>query len=258
MPMLPDDPTILIVDPLPLRTLGLISVLDRLSEGKKCRVASLTPEEAERFIASDAPCSMIIYNVGGGSLADQRHARRIKSLRGHAAGTPLVIFSDSDTREEVVSAYTFGAQGFLYAGTKPQLALQALSFIFKGGSYFPTAMPAKHRRPGQADAATAVSAQPLDWSTHEVARGENGIAASAAANELTERQQSVLELLGHGESNKAIARHLGIREGTVKVHVRQIMRKMGAANRTQVALACANVDGSAGEALTDSRDVKAK
>lgn len=257
MPVSPDDSTILIVDPLPLRTLGLISVLDRLSEGKKFRIASLAPDDAEHFIASEATCSMIIYNVGGGSLADHRHARRIKSLRGHAAGTPLVIFSDSDTREEVISAYTAGAQGFLYAGTNPHLALQALSFIFKGGSYFPAAVRAKHRRPGQGDAATAESARPLEWIGHDVARGEYGIAASAAAHELTERQKSVLELLGHGESNKAIARHLGIREGTVKVHVRQIMRKMGAANRTQVALARAN-DGTAGEALTESRDVKAK
>ena len=154
MSVSPDNLTILIVDPLPLRTLGLVSVLDRLTEGKKFRVASLAPEDAERFIASETPCSMIIYNIGGGSLADHKHARRIKSLRGHAAGTPLVIFSDSDTREEVVSAYTAGAQGFLYAGTDPHLALQALSFIFKGGSYFPAAVAAKHRRPGQADAAT--------------------------------------------------------------------------------------------------------
>jgi DNA-binding NarL/FixJ family response regulator len=252
--MSPDDSTILIVDPLPLRTLGLVTVLDRLSEGRRLRVASLSPEEAERFIASSGHCSMIIYNVGGGSLSDHRHAKRIKSLRGHAAGTPLVIFSDSDTREEVVSAYTFGAQGFLFAGTNPQLALQALSFIFKGGSYFPAAAPTKQRRPGQTDAPAVEPAAPLEWSTHEAAAGEQDIAT--APNELTERQKSVLELLGHGESNKAIARHLGIREGTVKVHVRQIMRKMGAANRTQVAIARAN--GGAGEAPMDGRGVKGK
>jgi DNA-binding NarL/FixJ family response regulator len=57
---------------------------------------------------------------------------------------------------------------------------------------------------------------------------------------LTERQKSVLERLGRGDSNKAIARLLGIREGTVKVHVRQIMRKLGVTNRTQVAIACAS------------------
>jgi DNA-binding NarL/FixJ family response regulator len=241
-----DDSTIVIVDALPLRTLGLASVLDRLSETRRFRVAGLMPEDAERFIHSDGHCSMIIYNVGGGSLADHRHARRIKSLRGRAGSTPLVVLSDSDRREEVVSAHTFGARGFLYAGTSPELALQALSFIFNGGSYFPPVVPAKHRRYAQADAATTEGVSPLEPKA-EAAEHRR----TAAASELTERQKAVLEHLGHGESNKAIARQLGIREGTVKVHVRQIMRKMGVANRTQVAVARAN-----GETSPDGRGLK--
>ena len=73
---------------------------------------------------------------------------------------------------------------------------------------------------------------------------------------LTERQTSVLERLSHGDSNKAIARLLGIREGTVKVHVRQIMRKLGVVNRTQVAIACAS--GAGAEMRADNRDIKGK
>jgi DNA-binding CsgD family transcriptional regulator len=53
---------------------------------------------------------------------------------------------------------------------------------------------------------------------------------------LTTRQQQVLELLRRGESNKLIGRQLNLRESTVKVHLRQIMRKLGVANRTQAAL----------------------
>jgi DNA-binding CsgD family transcriptional regulator len=55
----------------------------------------------------------------------------------------------------------------------------------------------------------------------------------------TARQKAVLELLRRGDTNKGIARRLGMREGTVKVHVRQIMRKFGVTNRTQVAVVCA-------------------
>jgi DNA-binding NarL/FixJ family response regulator len=50
------------------------------------------------------------------------------------------------------------------------------------------------------------------------------------------RQQEVLSFLRRGISNKLIARELNMTEATVKVHVRQIMRKLGAANRTQVAV----------------------
>ena len=253
MPQSPDDSTIVIVDPLPLRAVGLITVLDRLTEAKRSRVASLTPDEAERFIESDSHCSMIIYNVGGASVADHRHARRIKSLRARAGSTPLVILSDSDSRKEVVAAFTAGAQGYLYAGTNPQLALQALSFISKGGSYFPPNGQARHRRSGKVDPPITEGVHPLGSSVPAVDEGERRVAreantaanigANPPANGLTERQKAVLELLGRGESNKAIARRLNIREGTVKVHVRHIMRRMGAANRTQVAIAASRGNG---------------
>jgi DNA-binding NarL/FixJ family response regulator len=247
MPESPDDSTIVIVDPLPLRTVGLMTVLDRLTEANRFRVASMTLDEAELFVESDSHCSMIIYNVGGASLDDHRHARRIKSLRARAGSTPLVILSDSNSRKEVVAAFTAGAQGYLYAGTNPQLALQALSFIFRGGSYFPPNGQRRHPRSGKVDSPTTEAVHPLGWRVPAVDKGEcrvapeaNTIGENPAANGLTERQKAVLKQLARGESNKEIARRLNIHEGTVKVHVRQIMRRMGAANRTQVALAASS------------------
>jgi RNA polymerase sigma factor (sigma-70 family) len=56
---------------------------------------------------------------------------------------------------------------------------------------------------------------------------------------LTDRQRDVFQLLLAGHSNKEIARSLGVLEGTVKVHVRAIMQKLGVKNRTQVAVAAA-------------------
>lgn len=53
-----------------------------------------------------------------------------------------------------------------------------------------------------------------------------------AANGLTAREQEVLQGLGAGLSNKAIARRLGIADGTVKTHVKAILRALGAPNRT--------------------------
>ena len=56
------------------------------------------------------------------------------------------------------------------------------------------------------------------------------------ANEvLSDREKQVLRLAAQGLANKQIARRLGISESTVKVHVRNIMHKMGATNRTQAA-----------------------
>jgi DNA-binding NarL/FixJ family response regulator len=53
---------------------------------------------------------------------------------------------------------------------------------------------------------------------------------------LTARERQVLERLQLGASNKLIGRQLNLRESTVKVHIRRILRKLGAVNRTQAAL----------------------
>ena len=102
------------------------------------------------------------------------------------------------------------------------------------------------------------SRSPVACTTLDISDGvvESTADTGTANINLTERQKSVLERLGRGDSNKAIARVLGIREGTVKVHVRQIMRKLGVTNRTQVAIACTN--GAAAEMRVDDRSIKGK
>jgi DNA-binding CsgD family transcriptional regulator len=60
--------------------------------------------------------------------------------------------------------------------------------------------------------------------------------------ELTERQQQVLALLLQGKPNKVISRELGLAQGTVKIHVTAILKKLKVANRTQAALAASRLD----------------
>jgi DNA-binding NarL/FixJ family response regulator len=64
------------------------------------------------------------------------------------------------------------------------------------------------------------------------------VVQTASRNEvgLTARERQVLERLQLGSPNKLIARQLNLRESTVKVHIRRILRKLGAVNRTQAAL----------------------
>lgn len=53
---------------------------------------------------------------------------------------------------------------------------------------------------------------------------------------LSERESDIIRCLVHGKTNKLIARHLGITESTVKVHLKTILRKLRVSNRTQAAL----------------------
>jgi DNA-binding NarL/FixJ family response regulator len=233
------EPGILIVDTLPLRSLGLSSILGRLSSSavpSKFRLTIHTADQAEQWI--DSNCKMLIYNAGGGSIADSDNMQRIKVLRALAPDVPLVIFSERESREEIISALNVGAQGVVYAGTSADLAVQAFSFILNGGSYFGSATQPKR--------APAAQRHPVADCNPNAPCGMGGVSggdledAGPINRSLTAKQKAVLELLSRGDSNKAIARRLGVREGTVKVHVRQILRKFGLTNRTQVAVVCAS------------------
>jgi DNA-binding NarL/FixJ family response regulator len=238
----PDESfTVLSIDAEVLRSLGLVSVLDRLSGGKKLSLPSLAQAKAKRGPGADGYHSLVIYDIGGASVADPKHQKRIKALRLSTAEGPLVILSDHDSRDEIIGALNLGAQGFLCAGIDVQLALQALAFISKGGSYFPALQPERHpTQPHEATDGTSPSAVVLDGN----GAMQDAVGAGSTLTSLTERQRTVLERVSRGDSNKIIARGLGIKEGTVKFHVRQLMRKLGVANRTQIAIACATGTGA--------------
>ena len=61
-----------------------------------------------------------------------------------------------------------------------------------------------------------------------------------AGGKLTSRQREIMVMLGEGKSNKEIAREAKVLEGTVKLHVRGILRKLGVKNRTEAVLAAAH------------------
>jgi two-component system nitrate/nitrite response regulator NarL len=69
-----------------------------------------------------------------------------------------------------------------------------------------------------------------------VSMSDTGSAAAAPANKLSNREMQILRYLTHGASNKHIARELGLTEATIKVHIKAILRKVKAANRTQAAM----------------------
>jgi DNA-binding NarL/FixJ family response regulator len=238
----PNEPVVLIIDALPVRSLGFISILNRLDHlavPTKAPVTLHTPDEAGPWLDPDATCEMLIYVAGGASNADRDNLERIKTLRALAPDVPLMIVSDSESREEIISALNVGAQGSLYIGMNAELALQAFSFMLKGGSYFSSAIRPKQTDPTQMR--PAIDCIPTPSCVMGGGNGAKKDLEDAARNHsLTARQRAVLELLRRGDTNKAIARRLGMREGTVKVHVRQIMRKFGVTNRTQLAVVCTN------------------
>jgi two-component system, NarL family, nitrate/nitrite response regulator NarL len=237
-----NEPVVLIIDALPVRSLGFIGILNRfdhLAVPTKAPVTLHTPDEAGPWLDPDATCEMLIYIAGGASNADRDNLERIKALRALAPDVPLMILSDSGTREEIISTLKVSAQGFLYVGANAELAAHVFSFILNGG-HFPSAILPEQTGPSQRY--PAIDGIPISPCVMGGGSGAEKDSEDAGPRNrsLTARQKAVLELLRRGDTNKAIARRLGMREGTVNVHVRQIMRKFGVTNRTQIAVVCAN------------------
>jgi DNA-binding NarL/FixJ family response regulator len=137
----PNEHVVLISEALPLRSLGLISILNRLDDltnPPKGSVNLHTSDEAEPGIDADANYQMLIYIAGGASDADRDNLEPIKALRALAPDVPLMILSDSETRKGIISTLNVASQGFLCVGANAELALHVFSFILNRGSHFPS------------------------------------------------------------------------------------------------------------------------
>jgi len=209
-------PAVVVVDDRNLRRAALVAFLTpwASSVGGALEAAGAIGDVAPSILSS---ARLVIVNVGGARLADAQVREELTAIRDAAADVGLAIISDSARIEDMVAGFQIGADGYVPTSTEPRIALQALGFVAAGGQFFPpTALVA---------ASTSRGAE----------RAEGG-----RSDALTARQREVLKLLREGKPNKVIARELDMQEATVKVHVRQIMRKLGVSNRTQAALACAS------------------
>lgn len=148
--------------------------------------------------------------------SEEDSTKAITLIRNSFRNTPLIVLSDAEDADQfkaICSALKQGAQGFIPTRTMgiPMIAA-AIHFVNAGGTFAPLDL--------------LLSSQPEP--VHE-------LPATEPNGRLTSRQVMVLGHLQQGKANKIIAHELGMSESTVKVHVRNIMRKMGATNRTQAA-----------------------
>lgn len=212
---------VVLLDTQALRRAGLASILREWAASKQVEIIPATPAEVASA-ARESSTALAVLNLGGLSLTEETASGWLALLVRTLPDTPIAIVSDISDPDEIVAAFAAGARGFVPTTTEPEVALQAFSFIIRGGSYFPP----QALLDGRARAGRGVAG------LYFPRRGRRQL----GADRLTARQAEVLEHLQAGRSNKMIARFMGTCESTVKVHVRHLMKKLGTANRTQAAL----------------------
>jgi two-component system nitrate/nitrite response regulator NarL len=140
----------------------------------------------------------------------------LQKLREQDSSIPVVMLTTSNDEADLIKSLRSGAQGYLLKDMEPDELVGALRDIENGKN---------------------VVAQDLTDALARMVQGEANVADEEGPfSELTPREMEILCLLAEGQSNKLIARNLGISDGTVKLHVKAILRKLGIHSRVEAAV----------------------
>jgi two-component system nitrate/nitrite response regulator NarL len=140
----------------------------------------------------------------------------LRQLRLKGFRNPVVMLTTSSDERDLVESLRSGAQGYLLKDMEPDQLVAALRDIVAGKT---------------------VVAPDLAPVLARVVQGDSIVPAEEDLfARLTPRENEILALLAEGQSNKVIARNLGISDGTVKLHVKSILRKLGVHSRVEAAV----------------------
>lgn len=214
------------------RGLDRLDVVDARNLARECFVRTLSmshPRLAIRGYRSAAewietsgqeprPLA-VLYNVGSGLPSEPAFATELGRLVAAAAPTPVIVIGETEDLQEMIAALDAGAGGYIPASIGIDVVVEATRLTAAGGMFLPVAsiLAVRDRIAPRADA------------------------RPGGDERFTARQAAVANALWRGKSNKVIAYELAMSESTVKVHIRNIMKKLQATNRTEAAFKLSTV-----------------
>jgi DNA-binding NarL/FixJ family response regulator len=152
-------------------------------------------------------------------------AEQIKLVRRGKPGAQIAIVTDRYRLDELASAFRIGANGCFVEVMEADVFIKSIELVMMGETVLPAAFLPFVLGP---------EGHPLDHAgrdpDHEV------LIATPQDPQLSPRERAILHCLVEGDSNKSIARKFHITDGTVKAHVKAILRKIRVQNRTQAAI----------------------
>jgi DNA-binding NarL/FixJ family response regulator len=169
------------------------------------------PEGIETASIVQDQIRAVIINAGPQRMSSPPVARLLSRVSELLPTVPLAVLSDYEDAESIREAFALGVRGYIPTSLASMVAVGAVHLVCLGGTFAPAA--------------------PLLFQSDS----RRGSAVEPRIEGFTERQSQILDCLRRGMANKLIAYELCMCESTVKVHVRNIMKKLNATNRTQVA-----------------------
>jgi two-component system, NarL family, nitrate/nitrite response regulator NarL len=208
---------VLLIDDHALVRKGIGELLQ--SRGARVVASVSSGEEGVRRAAELRP-DIILLDV---KMPGVSGIETVERLRAAGIAAPVVMLTMSREDAELGAALRAGAQGYLLKDMEPEELMPALEAVLRGES---------------------VVAREMVGTLAAIVRDDAGARPAAPRRaepfaELTPRELEILQQVADGLSNKMIARALEITDGTVKLHVKAILRKLGMRSRVEAAVAAA-------------------
>ena len=201
---------VIIIDDHALFRVGLQGLLEQ----RDIEVAGAVSSGEEGIkLAEELNPDIILLDL---RMPDMGGLEVLQKLRENKSSIPVVMLTTSNEEADLIKSLRSGAQGYLLKDMEPDELVSALRDIENGKN---------------------VVAQDLTDALARMVQGETNVDDdNGPFSELTPREMEILCLLADGQSNKLIARNLGISDGTVKLHVKAILRKLGIHSRVEAAV----------------------
>ncbi|MCB1678754.1 MAG: two-component system response regulator NarL [Halioglobus sp.] len=201
--------SILLVDDHPMLRQGVAQLIE-LEEGLMVVGQAGSGEEALHLAAQLDP-DMVLLDL---NMQGMNGIATLQALREQGFNACVMVFTVSDQHDDVVAALRAGADGYLLKDTEPEVLLQSIKAASQGQPVFSPQLARV--------LASGVRDQKAD--------------SAERMGELTGREAQILQCIAQGKTNKRIARELAIAEATVKVHVKNTLKKLGLRSRVEAAV----------------------
>ncbi len=200
---------VLVVDDHPMMRKGIMDLLELEDDINPIGEASNGKDALAQALSLEPDLILLDLNMPG-----MNGIETIKAMRSAGVDARILIFTVSDDHRNVVDALKEGADGYLLKDMEPEDLVENIKKTIEGK--------------------TAISPELTEALATAIRSRETTEKISTHA--LTDREKQVLKLVANGLSNKMIARKLDIAEGTVKVHVKRVLNKLGMRSRVEAAV----------------------
>jgi len=201
--------SILLVDDHPLFRKGVAQLVDDDSNFSLAGEASNAQDGIA--LAEQLDPDVILMDL---NMKEMNGIEALTELRKRGTTAVIVIFTVSNHEKDILAAMKAGADGYLLKDCEPEDLMEKLRLAATGKSVLDDEL--------------------VQIVTH--ALRENKTAPASNKSLLTAREKDILDLLAACKSNKVIANELGITDGTVKVHVKNLLRKLNLKSRIEAAV----------------------